>query len=137
LWKLAADFRQRTGIEADIVLTGLVGSLPIEVAQTLYAAACESLRNVERHSNARAVILGLNISPETVTLSIQDDGTVASVLSRDHGLNTGTSFGLRRVGQRVRDLHGSFVAGRNPDSGFQVRARLPLSLNAPLGASHL
>jgi signal transduction histidine kinase len=59
------------------------------------------------------------------------------VLSRDHGLNTGTSFGLRRVGQRVRDLHGSFVAERNPDSGFRVRARLPLSLSARPDASHL
>ena len=75
LSNLATDFRQRTGIEADIVLTGAQRRLPTKVAEALYATAREALANVERHSDAGAVILGLHIRGQSVTLSIQDDGT--------------------------------------------------------------
>jgi PAS domain S-box-containing protein len=126
LWGLSAAFRLRTGIEADVVLTGLQRRLPTAVAEALYAAAREALANVERHSNASAVILGLHITHQNVTLSIQDDGTGASFPAPQSTLNSATCFGLRSVGQRVRDLNGSFAAGPNPDGGFQVRALLPL-----------
>jgi signal transduction histidine kinase len=96
------------------------------VAETLYAAAREALANVERHSNASAVILGLHITSHYVTLSIQDDGTGATPVAPQHILNSAACFGLHSVGERVGDLNGSFAAGPNPDGGFQVRARLPL-----------
>jgi PAS domain S-box-containing protein len=130
LWNLTSDFRQRTGIEADIVLTGSQRRLPTEVAETLYAAACEALANVELHSDAAAVILGLHISGQSVTLSIQDDGTGATVPPPERSVNNAACFGLRSVRDRVRDLNGSFVAGPNPDGGFRVRTQLSLQTGA-------
>ena len=112
------------------MLTGSQRRLPTEVAETLYAAACEALANVELHSDAGAVILGLHISGQSVTLSIQDDGTGATVPPPERSVNNAACFGLRSVRDRVRDLNGSFVAGPNPDGGFRVRTQLSLQTGA-------
>jgi PAS domain S-box-containing protein len=126
LSRLAVEFRQRTGIEADVVVTGANGGLPTAVAETLYAAALEALSNVERHSNARAVVLGLHIGRREVTLSVQDDGVGAPSVSI-HALPGGARFfGLHNLGERVLGLNGSLDAGPSPDGGFLVRTRLPL-----------
>lgn len=125
LSNLATDFRQRTGIEADIVLTGSQRRLPTKVAEALYATAREALANVERHSDAGAVILGLHIRGQSVTLSIQDDGTGASALPP---ARSAACLGLGSVRERVRDMNGRFVAGPNPDGGFRVRTELALPM---------
>jgi signal transduction histidine kinase len=122
LSRLIQEFRIRTGIDADIVLTESERRLPTDVAETLYAAAREALANVERHSNAGAVLLGLHISAFSVSLNIQDDGAGAA-----SGAVGGAQSGLRCVAERVLRLRGSFSAGPNPDGGFLVRARVPLN----------
>jgi PAS domain S-box-containing protein len=125
LSKLVRDFGQRTGIEAELVLTGSEQRLQREVAETLYAVAREALVNVQHHSRAGAVLLGLHISPRNVTLCIQDDGSDASAAAY-----SGTHSGLRGIAERVLCLSGTFAAGPNPDGGFLVRTRLPLTLES-------
>jgi hypothetical protein len=68
------DFRTRTGIEADLVLTGSDERIDTDVAETPYSTARAALANVELHSRAGAVLLGLHISSRSVSLSVQDDG---------------------------------------------------------------
>jgi PAS domain S-box-containing protein len=126
LQKLARDFRHRTGVEADVIVTGGRRRLPTKVAETLYAAAREALSNVERHSTAGAVVLGLHIGRRHVTLSIQDDGTVVPPTGSQPPANVLSMFGLRSVRDHVLRLDGMFDAGPNPDGGFLVRTRLPL-----------
>jgi PAS domain S-box-containing protein len=125
LSKLVRDFGQQTGIEADLVLTSSEQGLEADVAETLYATAREALANVQHHSRAGAVVLGLRISPSDVTLCIQDDGSGASA-----PWDGGAHSGLPAIAERVRCLSGSFVAGPNPDGGFLVRAQLPLTLGS-------
>jgi signal transduction histidine kinase len=121
LARLVKEFRIRTGKDADIVLTGSEQRLETDVAETLYAAAREALTNVERHSNGAVVLLGLHISADSASLTIQDDG--AGDVS---GADSGTQSGLRRVAERVLRLNGSFSAGPNTEGGFLVRTCLPL-----------
>jgi signal transduction histidine kinase len=126
LWRLVRAFQQRTGIDSDLLVTGTGRQLPTEIAEMLHAVGREALANVERHSQAGAVLLGLHIARHSVTLSIQDDGigTAEPMLARI--ASSATHFGLRGVGQRVRRLGGTFVAQAAPDGGFRVRIRLPL-----------
>jgi PAS domain S-box-containing protein len=70
---LVRCFQQRTGIEADLVMTGRHGPLPAAVAETLHAVAQEALAKFERCAKASAVILGVRVAPRSVTLCIQDD----------------------------------------------------------------
>jgi len=121
LGKVVHDFRTRTGIDADLVLTGSDERIDTGVAEMLYSTAREALANVELHSRAGAVLLGLHISSRSVSLSVQDDGDGAPL-----EVDAETSTGLRRLAEQVLRHGGSFSAGPNPDGGFLVRARLPL-----------
>jgi signal transduction histidine kinase len=87
--------------------------------------AQEALANVERHARAGAVVLGLHIAPRSITLTVHDDGAGASPLVLKQISNSATHFGLRAMRDRVKQLHGTFVAGPGPHGGFLVRARIP------------
>jgi signal transduction histidine kinase len=130
LWKLVRGFRTRTGIEADLVLTGAQGQVPTDVAEVLHATAREALANVERHSRAGAVVLELHIGPRSISLTVNDDGAGASPLVLKQISKSATHFGLRGMRDSVRRLHGTLVTGPGPDGGFLVRARIPLQAGA-------
>jgi PAS domain S-box-containing protein len=129
LLQLAADFRRKTGIEADVASTGARRRLPTVVAETLYSVAREGLANVEHHAHAAAVVLGLHIDWRSVTLSIQDDGDGASLEAWPGVGNSTTRFGLRILRERVLSQNGSFFAGPSPEGVFLVRTTLPLAEN--------
>jgi signal transduction histidine kinase len=126
LWKLVRSFQQRTGVDTDLVLTGSLKTVPTDVAEALHAIARESLANVERHAQAASVVLGLRVSPRSITLTVHDDGSGApSLVLKRLGAST-THFGLRSLRERVRRLRGTFSSGPGPEGGFLVRARIPL-----------
>jgi PAS domain S-box-containing protein len=128
LWRLVRDFQSHTAIDADLVVKGGEIALPPEVAETLHAVGREALSNVERHSHASAVVLGLHVTPRMVTLSIQDDGARDARSPKLKRIaDSATHFGLRGVGLRVRRLGGTLVAQPARDGGFVVRMRIPLT----------
>jgi signal transduction histidine kinase len=126
LWTLVKTFQDRSGIDSDLVLSGTQRRLPTDVAETLHGVAREALANVERHANAGAVVLSLHMGPRAVTLTVHDDGTGASPLVLRQIRKSTIHLGLRSVGERVRRLKGRFSAQPAPESGFIVRARIPL-----------
>jgi signal transduction histidine kinase len=137
LWRLVRGFQQRTGIEADLLVTGAQRRLPKEIEEILHAVGREALANVERNSQATAVVLGVHVARHTVTLSIHDDGVGTSEPPVKRIANSARLFGLRGIGQRVRQLGGTFVAQPAGDGGFRVRMRLPLKRIASGSIPHL
>jgi hypothetical protein len=118
---LVRNFHQRTGIDAELIVTGRAANdLPADAIDTLHHAAAEALANIERQAQARAVVLSLHIARNSVSLFIHDDGAGITPSSA-------TDFGLRGVGMRVRHLGGTFDAQPTRDGGgFVVRTRIPL-----------
>jgi signal transduction histidine kinase len=80
LWPLVRRFRQSTGLEADLVVSGAQRRVAPEIAEVLYAVAREGLANVEQHAHASVVIVSLRFEKDVVTLTVQDDGVGASQL---------------------------------------------------------
>jgi signal transduction histidine kinase len=128
LFKLVRSFRQRTGIEADLALTGPRRQIPTEIGEALSAVAREALANVERHARAGAVVLRLEARQRFIALTVHDDGAGAPPLLFKQIADSATHFGLRGLRQRVQHLHGTFAAGPGPDGGFVVRVRIPLQV---------
>jgi signal transduction histidine kinase len=126
LQRLVRSFQQRTGIEAELLVSGTPRRLSPELAETLHHAAAEALANVENHSRASAVVVSLHLARHTVTLSIQDDGVEPNSRILERIASSATHFGVRGVGERVRSIGGTFVAQLAHDGGFRVRVRLPL-----------
>jgi anti-sigma regulatory factor (Ser/Thr protein kinase) len=127
LQTLAQSFQDRTGIDAEVIVSGRPRTLPIEAIETLYHAAAEALANIERHSQTGAVILSLQIARRNITLSIHDDGVDISNPSPRRIASSTTHVGLRGVGLQVRRMGGSFLAKPLREGGFVVRTRLPLN----------
>jgi signal transduction histidine kinase len=124
LWTVVRDFRERTGLEADLVLVGRERLLPSETAEALLAVAREALVNVEQHARATSVVVTLRRSRGGVTLAVQDDGIGApALLLRSIG-SSSTHFGLRGLQDRIRKLGGAFTARIGEDGGLVVRARV-------------
>jgi len=131
LWQLVRQFQQRTGVEADLVLSGTEHRVPPEIAEALYAVAREGLANVEQHAHASVAILNLQFEPDSVTLTVQDDGVGASTLLLGALHDSTTRFGLRAIDERVSRLGGAFTTKQGEEGGFVVRARVPLRGEPP------
>jgi signal transduction histidine kinase len=131
LWQMVRQFQQKTGVEADLVLSGTEHRVSPETAEVLYAVAREGLANVEQHAHASVAILNLRFDLNAVTLTVQDDGVGASPLLLGALHDSTTRFGLRAINERVSLLGGAFTAEQGDEGGFVVQARVPLRGEAP------
>jgi signal transduction histidine kinase len=124
LWHVVREFRERTGLDADLVLVGKEPRLSAESAEALLAVAREGLANVEQHAQATSVVVSLRTSQTGVTLAVHDDGVGAPALVLRSIASSATHFGLRTVQERIRKLGGSFTYRLGEDGGFVLRVRV-------------
>jgi len=91
----------------------------------IYRVAQESLSNVAKHAQARAVFVSLVQGQRQITLSVTDDG---------HGFDparapTNGHFGLVSMQERARTLGGTLAIERDTHQGTTVRLAVPLIWN--------
>ncbi|MFB7275756.1 sensor histidine kinase [Streptomyces hydrogenans] len=109
------------GLDARLSVEGRRGDLPAAVDRTVYRIVQESLTNVARHAGAGAATVRIDRRPETLAVSVEDDGPgTPSAGSPVPGL------GLLGMRERVTALGGRLTAGPRPEGGFSVRAELPV-----------
>jgi signal transduction histidine kinase len=120
------NFRGRTGLEADLVVSRQAGGVPPEIAEVLHAVAREALANVERHAHASAVALHLSVDGRTATLTVQDDGVGAARVVIRTVAESDTHFGLRDLQARLEQVGGTLAVSPGDDGGFVLRASVPL-----------
>ncbi|MEU1449383.1 sensor histidine kinase [Streptomyces mirabilis] len=116
------------GVRVHVTWRGERRPLLPEIELSAFRIIQESVTNVVRHSRARTCRVAVGYEPEGVTIEVVDDG--------DDGLGGpgrprfaagagGSGFGLLGMRERVTLLSGQFSAGRRPEGGFRVTARLP------------
>lgn len=116
-----ADLTRASGLDVDLTMPAPLPVLPLGIELAAYRIVQESLTNVRKHANARRVCVRLSCSSGFLIIDVDDDGaglTAAPV--NGHGL-----IGMR---ERATLYGGTFTAGPRPDSGFAVRAMLPLEI---------
>ncbi|MFJ9843133.1 sensor histidine kinase [Kitasatospora sp. NPDC101155] len=117
-----------TGVRVHVTWRGEQRPLPPEIELSAFRIVQESVTNVVRHSGARTCRVAVGYEPTGVTIEVVDDG--------DDGLGGpgrprlsaaagGSGFGLLGMRERVSLLSGQFSAGRRPEGGFRVAARIP------------
>ncbi|MEV4749185.1 sensor histidine kinase [Streptosporangium sp. NPDC049248] len=102
-------------VELDVRATGL----PEGVELSVYRIVQEALTNVVRHAAPARCRVSVEASAGEVRVEVADDGPGERMLpgSRGHGL-----VGMR---ERVAVYGGSLTAGRRPEGGFGISARMP------------
>jgi signal transduction histidine kinase len=122
-WYLRS-FSKRTGIAADLVQQGTEERLAPEVETCLYRIAQEALTNVAKHAEATACRIYLQRLPQTVLLTVEDDGKgfeVQEVTSPQ----ARRGLGLLGVQERVAGFGGEFRLESSPGKGTRLTVELP------------
>ncbi|RFU42819.1 sensor histidine kinase [Actinomadura logoneensis] len=112
------------GVRVQVTWRGERRPLPPEIEQSAFRIIQESVTNVVRHSGARTCRVAVGYEPEEVTIEVVDDGDDGPGRRRLAAAG-GSGFGLLGMRERVTLLSGQFSAGRRPEGGFRVTARLP------------
>jgi len=119
------DQARGAGLPVSFTVEGDPQPLPGGVALAAYRIVQESLTNTRKHAGpVVSASVVLRYSPDTVVLTISDDGW------GDLGgtaLPGAPGHGLTGMRERVAMYGGSVTAGPRPGGGFEVEATLPLT----------
>ncbi|WP_051807876.1 sensor histidine kinase [Actinoplanes subtropicus] len=107
------------GLHATLLIAGARPQVPPAVEVAGYRIVREALTNVVRHAAAERATVRLDYAPESVTVTVSDEGKgPAGPIAEGRGL-----AGMR---ERAGAVGGTLAAGPRAAGGFEVRAELPL-----------
>jgi signal transduction histidine kinase len=112
------------GLEATVTVSGDLDNLSQAHDQAAYRIVQEALTNVLRHANATRVDVVVSVDADALRLQIADNG--AGPTLRPAG-DAAPGRGITGMRERAHLLGGELTTHRVPESGFCVRARLPLT----------
>ncbi|GGN93037.1 two-component sensor histidine kinase [Actinoplanes lobatus] len=95
-------------------------TVPAAVQAAAYRIVQEALTNTIRHAEADHAEVTLLVDGPDLLVTVTDDGSATTAVTEGNG--------LRGMTERATALGGDLRAGPRPDGGFQVRARIPLTL---------
>lgn len=124
---------EETGITAELRVDDEVPTLSTEVEVALLRTAQSALANVRLHANATRVVMSLIDSGSTVRLDVIDDGDGFDVSAWERSADQRSalsSFGLRFMRARLRELGGGLDIESTQGDGTAISAHLPVHPNA-------
>jgi signal transduction histidine kinase len=123
-WQIA-EFQRRTGIACELVSHNHDLHVSDRCATTLFRILQESLTNVSRHARATAVRVELAVDPDSIWMTVSDNGIG---LTQTSGQKPG-SFGLVGIEERVRILGGKCLITSGQNRGTAVHVTIPAASN--------
>lgn len=118
---LVEGSRAPGGLEAGFVLQGSPRLLNPQAELTLYRVAQEGLTNVRKHAQACHVEVTLAYAPESVRLTVADDGRGMAA----GGAEGRSGYGLLGLQERVQLLGGALQVDAAPGQGVRLKVELP------------
>jgi signal transduction histidine kinase len=111
---------RQAGLQAELNVDGATRDLPAAVDLSVYRIVQEALTNVIRHAKASQATVTLAYAPDTLEVTVLDDGAGANGDRGDGG------HGLVGMRERVALFGGELETGqRTYGNGFRVRALIP------------
>jgi signal transduction histidine kinase len=115
------------GLQVELHVDDSLPLLPTGVEVALLRTAQSALANVRLHAGATRVVMSLVDADRTVRLDVTDDGTGFDVDAWEKRTESGSSsYGLRFMRGRLRELGGGLDIESAPGEGTTVSVHLPL-----------
>jgi signal transduction histidine kinase len=108
------------GLPVEVAIEGEPGQLPPGVDLSAYRIVQEALTNALKHAGPARARVTVRYGEDELELEIADDGDGT-------GDGKGSGHGLIGMRERVSVYGGDLQAGRRPEGGYALRARLPLA----------
>jgi signal transduction histidine kinase len=118
---LAPSGRSRVVVE----IVGKPVRLATAIEMNLLRIGQEAVSNAVKHGHARQISIELNYSPQSVRLSIRDDGTG---FVADQPVATG-HFGLLDMRERAQSMGASLQIESRPEQGTRITLDVSLKPN--------
>ena len=116
-----AEGVRAAGLPVVLVIDGDPDQLPAAVDISAYRIVQEALTNVLKHAGQASAEISVRCGADEVSIEVTDNGAGPQPAGPAEG-----GHGLAGMRERVALFGGELAAGRRPDGGFAVRARLPL-----------
>jgi signal transduction histidine kinase len=117
---LARDFTRRCDVPVALSIAGSLDGLPEQHRTCVYRVVQEALTNCVRHAHAANISVDLRAQPDTLDVSVRDDGVGMDPDGRAGGL------GLRGIEERVRELGGTVKLRSAAGQGAVLAIALPI-----------
>ena len=118
-----ANRTREGGLPVDVRVVGEPTALPAGVDLAAFRIVQEALANASKHAGGARAWVVVRYEARAVEVEIGDDGRGPKDSAPSSG---GFGHGLIGMHERVALYGGTLDAGRRPDGGFMVRARLPI-----------
>jgi signal transduction histidine kinase len=122
----STEFANQTGVAIKLDCVELTQRLPAETELALYRILQESLKNVEKHSRARHVMVHLTQPANFVQLTIHDDGTGFDPDRHPARPKGQGGFGLLGMRERATHVGGTLTVKSVRRVGTEIEVRIPL-----------
>ncbi len=116
LRRYADAFKEQTGIDVNITITGNERRLQPYLEVMLFRAIQELLGNAARHGQAAQIKLLLDLGEDRVRVSMDDNGKGFDMESAQQG----NSLGLKLIRERAEMLGGNFEIDSAPGKGARI-----------------
>ncbi len=126
LQRMLDRIRDETGLQGELHVDDSLPILPTEVEVALLRTAQSALANVRLHARASRVVMSLIDADDTVRLDIIDDGTGFDQPAWEQDADAGSSYGLRFMRARLRELGGGLDIESTPGEGTALSIHLPI-----------
>lgn len=121
LRKYAEAFREQTGMDVNVTVTGNERRLEPYLEVMIFRAVQELIGNASRHSQATQVKAHLDMAEELIRVSVDDNGKGMDADSLEEGKN----LGLKLIRERAELLGGSFEIDSAVGKGMRVTFSVP------------
>lgn len=118
------DFKQYTNLNCIVQVEGENVRLSGQVEISIYRLVQEALQNVYNHARAHTVIIDIRFTPNTLDVSICDDG-IGFDLATVERTNT-LHFGLITMRERAKSLNGHLEIQTESGRGTSVLLSVPI-----------
>lgn len=118
----AKTVSRRANFELEFKLIGRTSHLPAQAQQLIFFAFREILSNVEKHANAKKVIVLVTWNDRFLDISVADNGRGFDPAA----INNSEHFGLDIMRERIAAINGQLSFNSSTDSGTVVSISVPL-----------
>lgn len=124
-WRLG-NLEKQSGMEANLVVSGVERRFSTEVELTIFRIVQEALRNVEKHARASKVEVGIEFGEGKTKVSICDNGRGFDSRGNLAELPRAGKLGLAGMEERVHLLDGRMEIDSEPGKGTRVMIEIPM-----------
>lgn len=120
--RYADAFKEQTGLDVNVTISGDDRRLEPYLEIMVFRAVQELMGNAARHSQAALLKLNVDLTSESIRVSVDDNGKGFDFDT----VQKGNSLGLKLIGERSEMLGGSFEVDSVAGKGTRIMFSLPV-----------